>query len=167
MPNKKMQIENNGQVVIYPESIKEGGTPAWRNNNVGNLKFGTFAKDHGAIGFNGEFAVFPDMKTGQDAQVARLKTQKFQSKSIDGALKAYAPKEDNNDTEKYILLFLSSKEVSRLKVSMTPLKPANPIKHHSHAGALAGRTLKRVGDTVYRIENGKDDGSFISDGRKK
>lgn len=122
MPNKKMQIENNGQVVIYPESIKEGGTPAWRNNNVGNLKFGTFAKDHGAIGFNGEFAVFPDMKTGQDAQVARLKTQKFQSKSIDGALKAYAPKEDNNDTEKYIKTVAGWTGMSRDKAlsSMTP-----------------------------------------------
>lgn len=217
MPNEKVTIENGGNRVVYPESIKDGGTPAWRNNNAGNLKYGSFAKSHGAIGFNGEFAVFPNIKTGEDAQVANLKTEKFQSQSIAGAISIYASREDHNDTEKYIktvagwtgmsrdktlssmtpqefdnfvggirryegakpgteyivpkgmkgFAVLSPKEISQLKTSRRPLTTANPVKHHSHAGALAGRTLRRVGNTVYRIENGRSKGSFVCSGKKK
>lgn len=41
------------------------GTPAWRNNNPGNLKMGPFAKGCGAIGQDESgFAVFPSYAAG-------------------------------------------------------------------------------------------------------
>jgi hypothetical protein len=35
-----------------------------RNNNPGNIEYGPFAKEHGAIGTDGRFAIFPDEETG-------------------------------------------------------------------------------------------------------
>jgi hypothetical protein len=45
------------------------GTRSWRNKNPGNIKFGAFAKEHGAVGADsGGFAVFPDEAAGSAAQ---------------------------------------------------------------------------------------------------
>ena len=43
-----------------------------RNNNPGNIEYGDFAKKHGATGSDGRFAIFPDLKTGQDAMASLL-----------------------------------------------------------------------------------------------
>lgn len=44
-----------------------------RNNNPGNIEYGNFAKSQGATSSDGRFAVFPDMETGKQAQIALLK----------------------------------------------------------------------------------------------
>jgi hypothetical protein len=43
-----------------------------RNNNPGNIEYGTFAKKHGATGTDGRFAIFPTMEAGQAAMQALL-----------------------------------------------------------------------------------------------
>ena len=43
-----------------------------RNNNPGNIEYGDFARKHGATGSDGRFAIFPDLKTGQDAMASLL-----------------------------------------------------------------------------------------------
>lgn len=43
-----------------------------RNNNPGNIEYGPYAKKHGATGSDGRFAIFPDMKTGEDAMANLL-----------------------------------------------------------------------------------------------
>ena len=55
-----------------------GGSRAWRNQNPGNIiSAGNFAKDHGAIGSAGGFAVFQNYETGKAALFSLLKTKKY------------------------------------------------------------------------------------------
>lgn len=100
--------KGKGKTVIYSGDssvlIRKDGTIAWRNNNPGNMKCnqGNFAKKHGAIGCDGNFAIFPNAKTGRDAQTALLKTPKYQNKSIRETIKAYSPDGNEANYTKYI-----------------------------------------------------------------
>ncbi|MCL2439388.1 MAG: hypothetical protein FWD15_02635 [Alphaproteobacteria bacterium] len=65
------------------------GTRAWRNNNPGNLRDYSFARNQGAIGRAGgetdeapAFAIFPDMETGWDAMVNLLSGSTYQKLTI-------------------------------------------------------------------------------------
>lgn len=57
-------IDENGFYSLY-----SGGSRNWRNNNPGNFRPGTVSRRNGQIGVAGNFAVFPDSKTGQAAHV--------------------------------------------------------------------------------------------------
>lgn len=91
-------IKTVGKSVIYAYNdgthIKRGtdGTRAWRNNNPGNLRYYQFAKEHGAIGEAGGFAVFPDEQTGMAALVALLQTGTYAKLTIRQAITRYADK---------------------------------------------------------------------------
>jgi hypothetical protein len=87
----RMFIGNDGN--IYELS---GGTRAWRNNNPGNLEDGKFARNNGAIGSDGRFAIFPDANTGLNAMVNLLSTNVYQSLTIEDAINRYAPPSENN-----------------------------------------------------------------------
>lgn len=86
------------------EDVFSGGTMAWRNNNPGNLIYGDFAKSRGAIGVyengHGKFAVFPDEAAGVAAMRDLMKIPKYQAKSVDEVIRAYAPPQQN-DTKAY------------------------------------------------------------------
>ncbi len=86
---------------VYENEVRVGGSRAWRNNNPGNLVRGQFAQDHGAIGSDGTFAVFPDEGTGMDALVALLNTDTYQNLTIREAINRYAPPSEN-DTNAYV-----------------------------------------------------------------
>lgn len=88
----------DGQKAIqYPDgSTKIGGSPAWRNNNPGNIEYGDWAKSHGAIGSDGRFAIFPDSKSGQAALDSLLRNNTYQNSSVAEAIGRYAPKSENN-----------------------------------------------------------------------
>lgn len=64
---------------LAKEQKKAGITPTpnlprnLRNNNPGNIEYGSFAKEAGATGTDGRFAIFPDMETGKKAQIKLLK----------------------------------------------------------------------------------------------
>ena len=92
---------------------KVGGSRAWRNNNEGNLEYGTFAKAHGAIGTDGRFAIFPDEETGRRAKEALIfesdggknmpnnpldygKGIGYRDKTLLQMIAAYAPSGENN-----------------------------------------------------------------------
>ncbi len=103
---KAYKIKGKSQVVYEREDgsreIFIGGTPAWRNNNPGNIKaMGDFAKRHGSIGTADSFAIFPSYELGRQAIFALLKTKKYQAMTIWEAMKPYAPKEDGNDPDRY------------------------------------------------------------------
>ncbi|MBI5599122.1 MAG: hypothetical protein HY890_05220 [Deltaproteobacteria bacterium] len=190
MPYKKSTSANRGMTVVYSGNssvtVKKDGTLAWRNNNPGNLVCGSFSESHGAIGCNKSKAVFPDIETGRKAQTSLLKTRRYQSSTIAGAIEQYAPP-NQNPTEKYIQYVTKKTGMSRDRKlgGMTPqefdrftgairryenLTPGTEItlpRGGSSQGASSDRTLKRVGDMVYRIEKGRVVGSFICNGRKK
>lgn len=82
--------------------VRTGGHPAWRNNNPGNLRPTKFSYEvAGAIGEANNFAIFPDVQTGIDAQIKLLKLKVYQRLTLAGAIAKYAPKKDDNDPKKY------------------------------------------------------------------
>jgi hypothetical protein len=76
-----------------------------RNMNPGNLRFGDFAKAHGAIGADDKgFAIFPDAMTGYAAMGALLRGKQYAGGGLDtvsGIISKYAPSSEN-DTAGYI-----------------------------------------------------------------
>ncbi len=79
-----------------------GGSLTWRANNPGALRNSDFTRRMGAIGVttNG-FAIFPTPEVGRRANVALLKTDKYQKKTLAETIHAYAPSSDGNNPASY------------------------------------------------------------------
>jgi len=86
-----LYICENGDTIC-----RSNGTRAWRNNNPGNLVYGDFARENGAIGKGGKFAAFPDEATGRTALAELLRGEKYCNLTIDRAIIKYAPPRENN-----------------------------------------------------------------------
>lgn len=77
-----------------------GGTISWRYNNPGNVKYGRYARSHGAVGRGwggqGGHAVFPTYEVGKIAKKTLLFTpiRKYYDLSLKRALSYYAPVSD-------------------------------------------------------------------------
>lgn len=93
-----------GYTVVTTEdgtTERRTGTRAWRNNNPGNIEYGSFAKSMGAVGSDGRFAVFRSYDEGVAAKEALLFNSKgYSGKTILQAISRYAPSFEN-DTEAY------------------------------------------------------------------
>ncbi len=89
--------------ITHPDGtteVRTGGTRSWRNNNPGNLETkGGFAKQHGAIGSDGRFAIFPDEATGEAAAQALL-NERYPLLTVDQVIEKRTPPEKGNDTER-------------------------------------------------------------------
>lgn len=99
--DKPMAIaESPLQVNIYfpnGSSLRKiNGSRAWRNNNPGNLRAGTFTNAHGAIGSAGGFAVFPNETIGQQASIALLRTPSYAKLTVDQAIARRSPATEND-----------------------------------------------------------------------
>jgi hypothetical protein len=81
-------------------TLNVGGDRNWRNNNPGNIEYGSFARNHGAVGSDGRFAIFPDAATGNSA-LQSLFTNNYGSLTIAQMMQHYAPPSENN-TQNYI-----------------------------------------------------------------
>jgi hypothetical protein len=97
--------------------IRTGGTRSWRNNNPGNLRNYSFSMRHGSIGqagskSTGDFAVFPDLQTGQAARAALLRLPKYASMTLESAISAYAPASEN-DVQAYITALVKQTGIAR------------------------------------------------------
>lgn len=114
--NKAYEGEGRPRSTIYEfsDGRKEkwiGGSPAWRNNNPGNLRP---AKAYpGYIGEAWGFAVFPDIAAGKLAMREQLKRPFYSNLSLETAIYRYAPPSDNNPTERYIDFIVERTGVSR------------------------------------------------------
>ena len=76
------------------EYKRSGGSIAWRYCNPGNIKWGKFARTHGAIGKGwGRHSVFPSYEIGRLAKKTLLFTpiRKYYNLSVREALGYYAP----------------------------------------------------------------------------
>lgn len=85
-------------------AIRGGYAPRGiRNNNPGNIRYGDFAKKHGATGSdNGGYAIFSSMAMGQAAQLALLRSYRSNGRdSISSIIDRYAPSSEN-DTSAYV-----------------------------------------------------------------
>lgn len=83
------------QAIANFEGFGTPGTLAQRNNNPGNLMYGSFATSHGASGAvaspGGILAVFPDATTGAAAEDALVSQYANQGYTIQGLINAWAP----------------------------------------------------------------------------
>ena len=78
-------------------TVKMTGTRAWRNNNPGNLEYNEYTKKLGAIGTDGRFAIFPDLKTGMKAkQTLLFEGKNYKDLTLSSAISRYAPSHENN-----------------------------------------------------------------------
>jgi hypothetical protein len=96
----------NGAAVIYEYAnktgvIRCGGKIGWRSTNPGNIKVGSYAREFGSIGNNGQFAIFPDFSTGRRAIYNILRKPIYRNVTLGEAINVYAPPKEN-DTEEYI-----------------------------------------------------------------
>lgn len=77
--------------------VKIKGNRNWRNNNPGNLEWGPYTKELGAIDSDGRFAVFPTYEMGRKAKLALLFGNKnYRNLSLTQAISRYAPAFENN-----------------------------------------------------------------------
>ncbi|MFM5924581.1 MAG: hypothetical protein ACKOPG_10400 [Novosphingobium sp.] len=75
-----------------------GATRGMRNNNPGNLEYGPFARQLGATGSDGRFAVFPTFEAGVKAQERLLGGRTYYGgglNTINAILNRYAPPGEN------------------------------------------------------------------------
>lgn len=93
-----------GQHKLYPT-----GTPAWRNKNPGNIKYGPFAKANGAAGQDTSgFAIFPTYDVGFAALMTLVRNAASGKSTLYEPtmtflefFQTYAPAADNNDPKSY------------------------------------------------------------------
>ncbi|WP_148293963.1 hypothetical protein [Azospirillum sp. B4] len=106
-PPRAVRANKQGHKVVVIESsdgsteTRSGGDRSWRNNNPGNIGYKpkdgekSFARRHGAIGSDGERAIFPDEATGVAAQKALLLGQ-YGDGTLDEMIGHWAdPKKDD------------------------------------------------------------------------
>lgn len=94
-----------------------GGTPAWRNNNPGNIIKGT--TDHRKIGHGaGKFAAFANEEDGTAALHDLLRGPKYNNLTIMRAMAKYAPQSDGNNPVHYANWVAGSiKKTTNMKLS--------------------------------------------------
>jgi hypothetical protein len=94
------------QAILYRRNngssfVRSGGTRSWRNFNPGNIRKGSFASAHGAIGDDGDFAVFPGEASGMTAIEALMRTTSYFPLTLREAIHRYAPPVEN-DSDAYV-----------------------------------------------------------------
>ena len=67
-----------------------------RNFNPGDVEYGPFAQEHGAIGTDGRFAIFPDSNTGFACLECLLAGPDYATLTIEDGVNKYAPPVENN-----------------------------------------------------------------------
>lgn len=161
MPNVSAK-KGPGKSVIYTDengkqTIKKNGSPAWRNNNPGNIIKGSWARRHGAIGDDEKFAIFPDVETGRKAKKELLTGKYGDYESIRKMISVYAPKSDNNDPEKYADHI---KKWTGLDVDNTKIKDLKPEELDKLLDAMQRQEGFQEG-TIEVIESSSDKSSIL------
>lgn len=103
--SKATQVQCRERFEDYTAFIKCGGSPAWRNNNPGNMIFTpTSVSVFGALGKSTSaprFAKFSDEAAGMAALIKLLKGSTYKDMLPAEAMKKYAPSSDDNDPVAY------------------------------------------------------------------
>ncbi len=155
MTNKpEVTVHTNTRITIYyPDGTIEsrsGGSRAWRNNNPGNIRAGSFANRHGAIGNKHGFAVFSDEATGRDAHDALLKGPNYSGLTVDEAVARRSPPNENETSRTQQLV----RQFSGLS-GTEKINELNPDQFNRASSAIIRAEGWRVG-AVSRTQPDKD-----------
>lgn len=146
-----------GSTRVIGDEIRQNGSRSWRNNNPGNLEYGDIAKQFGAIGSDGRFAIFPTYEAGRKAKEHLLFSQKtkYRGLSLDQAINQYAPPSEN-PTEKYISFVESQVGIDR-STKLDSLSPEQQQKVLNSMEKIEGFKAGTVITTLERkTAEGKD-----------
>lgn len=88
----------SARVRDYGSYQKVGGSRAWRNNNAGNLRYGSLSRKYGAIGKDRDgFAIFATEEQGHRAKKRLLfESNAYRNLTLTQAIAKYAPPNENN-----------------------------------------------------------------------
>ena len=166
---RTVQYKDKDGKVYY----KRGGTPAWRNNNPGNLSYSSLesAKRHGAIDVvldrnkNGKivhrWGVFSTPEAGEKAMRNLLKERRFsydpetgKKRTIAEAIgKIYAPASDNNNVSAYANFVQRHSGIDVYRRSVDDLDRA---EFNSLIEAIKAREGSVEGEIIYPAEQQKN-----------
>lgn len=144
-----------------------------RNNNPGNIEYGGYAKSQGAVGSDGRFAVFKTPQEGFRALENLLQTDRYQKKTLAGAVSMFAPSHENN-TPAYIryvenrtgiprhtrLSELSPEEIRKVALAKATYEGWKPVRSEK---LISSETPSRRADRVVDA----DDDTPSRPGRQK
>lgn len=88
--------------VRYGNQARVGGSVGWRNNNPGYIRCDDRLSSYGAIGCDGEYAIFADEATGRGAMIEYLR-QEYPSHTLQDALRMQLPPEAGPNAAERIL----------------------------------------------------------------
>jgi hypothetical protein len=132
--------------VTIGDQTRIGGDRNWRNNNPGNIEYGPFAMQYGAVGSDGRFAIFPSEELGRKAQDALLKSKNYANLSLENAIKRYAPSNEN-DPKSYAnqIMKATGVDTSKTYASLSPDEQGKVLDamkkiEGGRAGTIAGPT---------------------------
>ena len=92
-------VSNLVNAIARQEGYGIPGVPATRNNNPGNIVFGSFAASYGATKDpNSQFAVFPNSDIGFSAATDLLSSSSYSNLSIADAIYKWNGKGSNSST---------------------------------------------------------------------
>ena len=91
--------------------VRRSGRRNWRNNNPGNIEYGSFSQGKGAISPDPRFAIFPTYEQGRQAKSDLIfTTASYKDLTISAAIAKYAPAFENN-TASYARQVISAASV--------------------------------------------------------
>lgn len=97
-PSKHIEYTRKKDSTKYQ---RHEGTLAWRNYNPGNITTSNHQGMYGSIGQNGRFAIYPSEQTGFEAIKKLLRSDSYNTKTLEQAINRYAPPNEN-DTKNYV-----------------------------------------------------------------
>lgn len=119
----KKKVAAEGDVVAPDQQDPNDPKRADRNKNPGNIKYGKWAKEHGATGQDKDgFAIFPDVNTGLSAMKGLLKSPEYRNLNVRDAIDKWtgrAPyRHDLGDIEKKAVKDLTPEEFEKTITTM-------------------------------------------------
>ena len=99
---------------------------SFRCNNPGNIRFGKFAQNHGAIDADG-YAKFPTAIEGTAALLEILSGGMYRNLDLVRVFQRFAPTGDNNNPDAYAH-FVSARSGVPLDVMLADLDPFQVLK---------------------------------------
>jgi hypothetical protein len=89
----------DAEYVRYGRAVRTGGSRAWRYNNPGYVRCSSRATTYGAIGCDGELAIFPDYQTGVHALRMTLRDE-YPGRPVGEALRQHLPPDAGIDPDR-------------------------------------------------------------------
>jgi hypothetical protein len=87
------------EYVRYGNTLRAGGSRAWRYNNPGYVRCSSRSASYGALTCDGEFAIFPNYATGVSALRQSLRDE-YPNHTVRDALRLHLPPEANVDADR-------------------------------------------------------------------